>query len=206
MQALELRAEATGKMPARSSNFQSELATLRLCWQQWTRVVERYAFANRSRRPVDHAEYIRLHTRLLQSCRSLIEVSEDGQASFYESLVELAKPWMSSRILARTECLFLADLSVLCHRAEKQLTGRVRWPKLRLRFLVRFLCAIGAMGIGLFALSQSSDGMLKLSSVRSYSMTLYRTALANMHGQSLALVGIVVVIASIFFVMRVRRS
>jgi hypothetical protein len=195
--------EAAGKVPVQSANLQNELATLRRSWQRWTRLVEGFTAKSRLRRSIDIGEYRRVHTRLLLSCRAVIELSEDGQRSFYESLEELAKPWMSPRILARTESQFLADLADLCHQAEKQLTGRVGGSGRRL--LLGTLGVIGALGAGYFGVSRSAGGIQTLDSLRTYPIMLYRAAIATTYGQRLALGGIILTIALMFIASRVRR-
>jgi hypothetical protein len=193
--------EAAGAVPL--ANLKYELITLRHSWQQWTRLVEVYAVKGRFRRPVGLSEYRRVHSQLLLCCRTVIEISEVGQKPFYESLEELAKPWMSPRILARTEPHFLADLADLCHQAERQLTGRARSSYQGLLFL---LGVFGAIGVGFFALSCYPDGIILLDSLRSYPIMLYRAALATTFGQRLALGSIFLTITLMVLVSRVRRG
>ncbi len=198
--------EATEKTPLEPPSAANELATLRQCWPQWTRLVELYASNSRLRLHVDHGEYRRIHRRLLQCCRTLAKTEDPAQASFYESLEDLAKPWMSPRILNRTEPRFLADQLRFCHRIEKQLTGRIRSPRRGLRMLLTVVGVFATAVAVLFAASRSRYGSLMIDGVRSGSATLYHAALATTIGQRLVLGGLSVAIATIYIASRARRS
>jgi hypothetical protein len=94
-------------------------------------VVELFASGARRRLRVRPEAYARLYRSLLDSCRAIAKDAEPSQQAFYYSLGELVQPWLSARILAKTERTLLAHLLESSLRAERRLTGRKRRPWLR---------------------------------------------------------------------------
>ncbi|MFL5245747.1 MAG: hypothetical protein ACJ8FY_27050 [Gemmataceae bacterium] len=183
----------------------SELATLTECWQRWTDLVEACVSKSRTRR-ADRRYYDRLHKGLLKACRILVENSNDpDQCAFYQSLEELAKPWLSLRILARTDDRFLANLLDRCRAMEERLTGRKRRSKRR--WLWPAAAFIGAAaGVAFWQAGPSRSGGLALNWLRSCSKVLYRAAVDTTLVQWMILGGIGTAMITVYIVTRVRRS
>lgn len=184
----------------------AELATLRHCWQQWVRMVALVASRRSLRRRGAEEAYRALHRQLLACCRCVAQQETDPeQRRFYESLGELAKPWLTLHILAQTERKIVADLLDCCYRTEKQLCGR-RWlPRLPRWFLLpaASLAAAGAFFLlpGLGRLVAPVVSWL-LSIVHTLSL-LYGSTTA---GQRLLAAGIVLVLTAMLAVLHARLS
>jgi hypothetical protein len=93
--------------------------------------------------------YRALHRRLVAACRSLAKQSDSEQQVFYESLEELARPWLSLPVLAQTDRKIVADLLACCRRAERQLVGRSWLPGLS-RWLLLSAASFAAASAFLF--------------------------------------------------------
>ena len=77
----------------------AELATLKRCWRRWTAVVNLFARRRGARHRVDPRAYDTLHKELLEACRAQEGTADEAGRAFYESLEDLAQPWLSVRVL-----------------------------------------------------------------------------------------------------------
>src|SRR5262249_16392728 len=78
-----------------------------------------------ARRRVDPRAYTTLRNELIAACRSLAET--DGERrSYYAALEDMVRPWLSLRVLARTDREILITLLSHCRELERKVTGRRR--------------------------------------------------------------------------------
>ena len=97
----------------------SELITR---WRAWTAVIEQPAF-RRTQRRIQPDGYRSLHGELIRACRSRVETADEVKRPFYERLVALAQPWLTSRLLEQSDREILFDLLICCREAELELNG-----------------------------------------------------------------------------------
>jgi hypothetical protein len=157
------------------------------------------------RRGADGA-YRALHRRLLACCRSLAKEAPDREERrFYESLEELARPWLSLPVLAQTERKIVADLLHCCHQADRRLNGRNWFPRLprwlllpaaSLAAAAAFLCVPG-LGRVWAPLANWLLGLVHTLAV------LYGGTSA---GQRLLAAGIALILTAILAVLHARLS
>jgi hypothetical protein len=98
---------------------------LRDRWGQWATIVGLFARRRPARRRVDPMAYAALRDDLIATCRSLAE-ADGRRRSYYLLLEEMVRPWLSPRVLARTDREILCTLLDRCREVERELGGR-RW-------------------------------------------------------------------------------
>src|SRR5262245_19043653 len=121
-----------------------DLAALRQHWGLWTAMVELFARRSRARR-VDPREYQALHRDLLAACRGAAEAAEESRRPFYERLEELARPWLSPRVLERTDRDMLLDLLDRCREAGRELGAVPRGSSTWVIALLGCVAALAAL-------------------------------------------------------------
>jgi hypothetical protein len=181
----------------------NELEMLRHCWHQWTKVVECYAL-NRALWRVDEHEYRQLHRRLLQSCRKLTGQADADQARFFESIEDLAKPWLSARTLCRTDGKMLADLLEMCRRAESRLQGPKTARRWKRWLWIAALLAAGA-SLALLAPTLERFALLAVDWVSDPTDGLRQFLFAPTAVQTLLLASTGAALAAIYIAYRMRR-
>src|SRR4051812_23375629 len=100
-------------------------AGLRPRWSRWTALLERYGRQRRAVTAADAREYRALHRELVAACVAAAAAGGPG-CELYRRLEELARPWLSVRVLERTDDELLLDLLARCRQAEQQLGPRPR--------------------------------------------------------------------------------
>jgi hypothetical protein len=104
----------------------TELFVLRRCWRRWVAILELFARRRRRRHRVDVRAYVAMHGELLAACRSLADSAGGTTRAFYQGLEDLARPWLTPRVLAKADREILFDLLTRCRRVEGELCGRSR--------------------------------------------------------------------------------
>jgi hypothetical protein len=183
-----------------------EAVALRTCWRRWVSVVELFARRRPARRRVDPKTYGILHKELIQKCRSLAASADEVESVFYRYLEDLAQPWLTPAILARADREILTDLLVRCRQAENQLGGRT-WAQSVLRvviplLLVSFFVFVGLVGLGI----ADQAGFPILNWLRSWSDDVWFAVKRSSDVERLSVAGFVLIVISIFAVMRTARS
>jgi hypothetical protein len=116
----------------RRGNPDATRERLREDWGRWTTIVWLFTRRRPSRRRIDPRAYAALRDDLLAACRSLAEAETDGmKRSYYAGLEETVRPWLSPRVLARTDREILSALLHRCREVERELSGRrwtLEWP------------------------------------------------------------------------------
>jgi hypothetical protein len=105
----------------------NDLETLRGCWSRWTAIIELYAWRRPARRWVAPKAYAVLRQDLIATCRSLAKSGTANQRS-YKNLAERMEPWLSPRVLSRTEPELLESLLQCCRQIERELR-RQPWDR-----------------------------------------------------------------------------
>jgi hypothetical protein len=127
-------------------------AALRRCWCRWTAIVELFARGRPARRRVNPRAYRVLHQDLLDACQSAAAGSP--KQAFFEGLDDLARPWLTLRVLQQTEPEILFDLLVRCQEAERVLVGGawVWWVRRAVRPLLVGLVTVllVVLGVGVW--------------------------------------------------------
>jgi hypothetical protein len=151
-------------------------------------------------------EYANLHNELIGACRSLAASSDGQTRAFYQSLEDLARPWMSPGVFARADRELLFGLLIRCRQVERGLCGRARvafawW---------RLTPLVGATTVGaaaaLLACASARRWSPALDEVRSWA-ALARFALKNTSSAHQWLViSLVVAGASAYLVSRAARG
>jgi hypothetical protein len=130
-------------MRVESSLF--NVLALRRLWRRWTSVVELYARRLPRSGRVNAATYRALHQDLVATCEKLAVASPNGQRPFYESLRDLAGPWLTTWTLQQSDQELLLDLLARCQQAERQLGG-IDWFRSIIRPLATWLAfLVGAV-------------------------------------------------------------
>jgi hypothetical protein len=180
-------------------------AALRREWARWTKVVGGYCRRGWRRAAAEPAAYAELYAKLLAACRAAAAAVPDGpQHDFYESLADLVRPWVSADVLGRTDREILVHLWVRCQEADCRLRG-VRpeggrtWALERLLFPL-LLVALAGVALGLDEATALFGGR-----ARSASMAVWYTVRGLNTGESLVLLGIIVVALALTLVRRDRH-
>src|SRR4051794_8887263 len=94
-----------------------ELAALRRHWHHWTALVARHT-RRQGAQVVSPQEYQALHRELLAACAAAAGAAEGTSRELYQRLEELARPWLTARVLELTDHEILLDLQARCQLAE----------------------------------------------------------------------------------------
>jgi hypothetical protein len=176
---------------------------LREHWVQWTAIVSLFARRRPARRRIDPRAYAALRKDLMTTCRTLAEA--DGERrSWYLAMEETVRPWLSPRVLARTDREILSTLLDRCRELERELVGRRRWPAWSADFGTVSLFAGGTAAVGL-AWVLVEFGALLFAAGRDAADTAWLAIkyASGFHKQSL--VAVLIVIGAIFTIMRSVR-
>lgn len=88
-------------------------------WRDWTEAVEHHMHHRSG--SYSRKSYASTHSRLLSLCNQLVESSNPEEAAFYRSLIEIARPWLSTESLHDADLDILKDLVCRCHNAGNRL-------------------------------------------------------------------------------------
>jgi hypothetical protein len=98
-----------------------ELAALRQHWRRWMVVVAQHAARCQGAPVVDAQQYQILHQELLRACAAAGNTAPGTGRQLPERLEELARPWLTARVLEQTDREIILDLLARCRLAEKEL-------------------------------------------------------------------------------------
>jgi serine/threonine protein kinase len=103
-------------------------SVLRRQWRRWTALIETIV-KGRGPSRVNGDTYRKVHTALLNACRSAVEAAPTPQKrAFYQELLSIVQPWLSLHTFAHTEAQMLQSLLERCKQTELELNdGNVPW-------------------------------------------------------------------------------
>jgi hypothetical protein len=124
---------------------------LREHWNRLTTVIALFAERRPARRRLDPRAYSVLHKDLIAVCRSLARAEADEERrSYYARLAEMVQPWLSLRVLARTDGEILSELLRHCREINDELSGKwrtLRIPRHSAPVLVIAACGAAVLGV-----------------------------------------------------------
>ncbi len=177
-------------------------AALRRLWKQWTKVVAGYC--RRRRAAPDPVAYGKLHAKLMATCAALAAAAVGTEREFYESLTDVAGPWVSSEVLRRTDGEILANLWQRCRAIDGRLRGlRPRGRTWRIAGLL-----VPVLLVVLAAAVLALDEALALFGGRARSLALavwYAVRSLSM-GERIVLLGIIVAALGLALLRRNRHN
>jgi hypothetical protein len=185
-------------------NPRSQRDLLQDHWSRWTAIVARYAQRRLTRRGVDPRAYATLRNDLIAACRSLAET--DGERrSYYDGLEDTVRPWLSPRVLARTDREILFALLSRCRQVERELSGR-SW-RLERPFPVGLapMLAAGAAVVAL-AWALAAYGRPVLAAGRDLFDTAWLTIKYSGNFLRLSVAGVLLIVAAIYAISRTAQS
>jgi hypothetical protein len=183
-----------------------EKIALRRRFSRWAAIVELFARGRPARKRVDPQAYVTLHRELIASCRVLAASANEVEAVSYRYLEDLAQPWLDLAVLDRTDRDILFDLLFRCKHVQSQLGGR-SWIRV-LRgwgtpvFLGASFLAIMLLCMGRFSVVLST----MLDRARNWSDDLYIRVNYSTDLERLFVVGLVLIMVTIYAVSRIPRS
>jgi len=183
-----------------------EKIALRRRFSRWTAIVELFARGRPARKRVDPQAYVTLHRELIASCRVLAASANEVEAVSYRYLEDLAQPWLDLAVLDHEDRDILFDLLIRCKHVQAQLGGR-SWIRI-LRawgtpvFLGASFLAIMLLCMGHFSVVLST----MLDRARNWSDDLYIRVNHPTDLEWLFVVGLVLVVVSIYAISRIARS
>jgi hypothetical protein len=171
-------------------------------WSRWTAIVELFARRRRSRRRLDPGAYTTLRNELIAACRSLAETERDGELrSYYTALEDTVRPWLSLRVLARTDREILFTLLSRCREVERELTGR-RWkPEWPSTFAPAPMIAAGVVVLGL-AWTLLGSVLPALVALRDAADTVWLTIRFADDLRTWSVLAVIIIIAAMYVVSR----
>ena len=183
----------------------AEQALLRNRWIAWTAIIALFAHRRPARCRVDSAAYAALRNDLIATCRSLAQV--DGERrSFYTALEETVLPWLTPRVLARTDQEILCTLLRRCLEVERELTGR-RWVLLRPSHVrLAATVAVGGIVLGLAWSLLAAGAPTVLDALRDMVDAARRTITYAEHVPKWWWLAGIVVAAAMYAVSRTARA
>lgn len=183
-----------------------EKLALGRCFHRWAEIVELFARRKPARNRVDPKAYVALHRELIQHCRAMAASANKVDVVFYRYLEDLAQPWLDPAVLDRADRDILFDLLIRCQHVEEQLGGRSWIRVLRAWgtpvFLGASFLAIMLLCMGRFSVVLST----MLNRARSWSDDLYIRVIYSTDMERLFVVGLVLIMVTIYVVSRTARS
>ena len=183
-----------------------EVAAMKARWCRWVDVVELFARRRPSRRRIDVEGYADLYKELMRHCRALAGSANEVEASFYRSLEDLVRPWLTPSVLARSDRDILLDLLVRCREAERQL-GLRSWTRMIPDWVPRamVLSLFVAIGIALFV-AGAGGWPSALGRLRGWSDDLWFAVRYSSDVERLCFIGTILIVVSMFTISRTARS
>ena len=114
-------------------------------WQRWSEILMWFALKRPDRKRVKPAYYEALYRELIATCQEMA-TSDLKRRKFYESIAELVSPWLTTRVLERTDRSLLLDLWQRCQQVDRQFGLRASWRKI-IVWVLRILVAAGVVGL-----------------------------------------------------------
>ena len=186
-----------------------EKIALRRCFSRWAAIVELFARGRPACKRVDPQAYVTLHRELIASCRVLAASANEVEAASYRYLEDLAQPWLDLAVLDRAyraDRDILFDLLIRCKHVQAQLGGRSWIRVLRAWgtpvFLGASFLAIMFLCMGRFSVVLST----MLDRARNWSDDLYIRVNHSTDLERLFVVGLVLIMVTIYAVSRTARS
>ena len=183
-----------------------EKIALRRRFSRWAAIVELFARGRPARKRVDPQAYVTLHRELIASCRVLAASANEVEADSYRYLEDLAQPWLDLAVLDRADRDILFDLLIRCKHVQSQLGGRSWIRVLRAWgtpvFLGASFLAIMLLCMGRFSVVLST----MLDRARNWSDDLYIRVNHSTDLERLFVVGLVLIMVTIYAVSRIPRS
>lgn len=182
-----------------------ELAVLRRCWHRWTAIIELFARRRRRRRLVRIAAYAEVYGTLILASRALA-VADESRQELCRHVEDLVRPWMSPRVLERTDRELLRDLLAQCRIVSQTLDPwALRWATLR---KAGWLVPVLAAGVTLIVFPELVDLLVRLLPNRLFDLLdqlwfVFKTSSVN---QKLLLAVALVILTSIRVVARAARG
>jgi hypothetical protein len=157
---------------------------------------------------VDPHEYAKLHKELIESCRSLVATSNEVEGPFYQYLEDLARPWLSPRVLTQADREILFDLWIRCRQAERDLEGRKSsWPTPRRAEVVWLLAGSLAVALVWLGVAHLHDAELTvLWRLRAWSDSVWFAVKRSGDVEKLLWASVIMVVASIVIIVRTARG
>jgi hypothetical protein len=178
---------------------------LRRRLSEWTAIVELFACRRAARKSVEPGAYCALRQELIMACRSLAD-EDPSNAATYRSLEEMILPWITPQTLDRTDHELLVFLLNRCRQVERRFRGRLG----RVQFSRRIVpIALGAVGIAVILLwSGKVDAILAslVGRLQDWSTELWIAIKWSTDLQRIFAIGVVLLIVSLFAVVRTARS
>lgn len=190
----------------RPSLANTDRPALRAAWRQWTAVVSLYARRVRLRRGVDPAAYGVIHHEVVTICRGLVRQHEGAERAYYESLLDLAQPWLSVRTLTQADSAVLRDLLGRCQGVERDLGG----PRVNLAQAGRWLAVLlglATLALAVFVVARGSglDPAWWLDRLHGWSEAVWQAVRQTSDWTRLLAVTVLVVLVSVRAASRTAR-
>jgi hypothetical protein len=181
-------------------------AALTTRWSRWTTIVELFARRRPARNRVDPRSFVALRGELIAACRALAASGDDSKRALAESLEGLVQPFLTLRVLEKTDRVVLFDLLVRCRDAERVVRGRPSTGAAGRRVAPLFLTTL--FGLAAFLLLGATWGrwIPLWHRMQAWSDAAWISIKRSNDLQWVVLFGVVVVLASIAVISRPARS
>jgi hypothetical protein len=181
-------------------------ATLRATWGRWTAIVELFARRRPARLRVDPRAYVALHGELIATCQALAVSGDESKRPFLRELEELVQPFLTTRVLAKTDREVLFDLLFRCRDIERMLRGAT-WTMAASRWVAPVFLSI-VLGLVAFILIWITWGswIPLWYRMRDWSDVVWITIKRSNDISWLIFLGVAVILTSIAILSRPARS
>jgi len=186
-----------------------EKIALRRHFSRWAAIVELFARGRPARKRVDPQAYVTLHRELIASCRVLAASANEVEAASYRYLEDLAQPWLDLAVLDRADRAdrnILFDLLFRCKHVQAQLGGR-SWIRVLRAWGTPFFLGASFLAIMLLCMGRFSVVLsTMLDRARNWSYDLSIRVNHSTDLERLFVVGLVLIMVTIYAVLRTARS
>jgi len=193
----------------RRREHSAEKIALRRRFSRWAAIVELFARGRPARKRVDPQAYVTLHRELIASCRVLAASANEVEAVSYRYLEDLAQPWLDLAVLDRADRAdrdILFNLLIRCKHVQAQLGGR-SWIRVLRAWGTPFFLGASFLAIMLLCMGRFSAVLsTMLDRARSWSDDLYIRVNHSTDLERLFVVGLVLIMVTIYAVLRTARS
>jgi len=193
----------------RRREHSAEKIALRRRFSRWAAIVELFARGRPARKRVDPQAYVTLHRELIASCRVLAASANEVEAVSYRYLEDLAQPWLDLAVLDRADRAdrnILFDLLFRCKHVQAQLGGR-SWIRVLRAWGTPFFLGASFLAIMLLCMGRFSVVLsTMLDRARNWSYDLSIRVNHSTDLERLFVVGLVLIMVTIYAVLRTARS